>query len=183
MPRRRGGRELQSSCYCETQPIMHLHLPRRHRRQLLLPPGLLALAGLLWLGCVCIRQDVRLIRYSTFDLTCNALRGHRHNEFWQSPEEINKLRQWQEFRLTGATTSDTVSIRKIAQRLRRLHRANASSYGLKIIFDRHSKYKDFIALLNAITKAEIKKYTFETRLNLPVLYILGGTEPAHHYYY
>jgi hypothetical protein len=162
---------------------MHFHLPRHHRRQLLLPPGLLALAGLLWLGSVSIRQDVRLIRYSTFDLTCNALSGHRNDEFWQSPEEISKLRQWQEFRLTGSATSDTISIRKIAQRLRGLHRADASSYGVKIVFDRHSKYKVSIALLNAVTKAGIRKYTFEIRLNQPVLYVLGGTEPTHHYYY
>ena len=33
---------------------MHLYLPRRHRRQLLFPPGLLTLAGLLWLGCVAL---------------------------------------------------------------------------------------------------------------------------------
>ena len=162
---------------------MHFHLLRRHRRPLLLPPGLLALAGLLWLGSLYIRQDVRLNRYSSFQLFCNGLSGHDNGEFWQSPEAINKLRQWQEFRLSGATAADTVSIRRIAQRLRGLHRANASSYGIKIVFDRHSKYKDFIALLNAVTKAGIKKYTFETRLNLPVLYILGGTERAHYYYY
>ena len=34
--------------------LMHFYLPRRHRRQLLFPPGLLALAGLLWLGCVAL---------------------------------------------------------------------------------------------------------------------------------
>ena len=33
---------------------MHFYLPRRHGRQLLFPPGLLALAGLLWLGCVAL---------------------------------------------------------------------------------------------------------------------------------
>ncbi|MDO7846376.1 hypothetical protein Q5H92_08415 [Hymenobacter sp. M29] len=162
---------------------MHFYLLRRHRRPLLLPPGLLALAGLLWLGSIYIRQDVRLTHYSIFQLFCNGLSGHNNGEFWESPEAVTSLRQWQEFRLTGSTTSDTVSIRRIAQVLKKLHHANASSYGLKIVFDRHSKYKDFIALLNAITKAGIRKYTFETRLELPVLYVLGGTEPVHYYYY
>ena len=30
------------------------YLPRRHRRKLLFPPGLLAMAGLLWLGRVAV---------------------------------------------------------------------------------------------------------------------------------
>ena len=34
--------------------LLPLHLPRRHRRPLLFPPGLLALAWLLWLGCVAL---------------------------------------------------------------------------------------------------------------------------------
>jgi hypothetical protein len=36
--------------------IIPLHLPRRHRRPLLFPPGLLTLAWLLWLGCVALSQ-------------------------------------------------------------------------------------------------------------------------------
>ncbi|SHK86727.1 hypothetical protein [Hymenobacter psychrotolerans] len=35
--------------------LLPLHLPRR-RRPLLFPPGLLALAWLLWLGCVALPQ-------------------------------------------------------------------------------------------------------------------------------
>ncbi|MBX0290506.1 hypothetical protein K3G63_08660 [Hymenobacter sp. HSC-4F20] len=34
--------------------MLPLFLPRRSRRSLLFPPGLLALAGLLWLGCVAL---------------------------------------------------------------------------------------------------------------------------------
>ncbi|AHJ96824.1 hypothetical protein [Hymenobacter swuensis] len=34
-----------------------LYLPRRHRRHLLFPPGLLALAGLLWLGCAVVPRN------------------------------------------------------------------------------------------------------------------------------
>ena len=33
---------------------MPFYLPRRYRRKLLFPPSLLALAGLLWLGCVAV---------------------------------------------------------------------------------------------------------------------------------
>ena len=36
--------------------VIHLPYPRRTRRRLLLPPGLLALAWLLWLGCVAVPQ-------------------------------------------------------------------------------------------------------------------------------
>ncbi|OWP62965.1 hypothetical protein CDA63_11305 [Hymenobacter amundsenii] len=36
--------------------MLTIALPRRHRRPLLLPPGLLALAWLLWLGCVAVPQ-------------------------------------------------------------------------------------------------------------------------------
>jgi hypothetical protein len=35
-----------------------LYLPRRHRRPLLFPPGLLALAWLLWLGCVALLPHI-----------------------------------------------------------------------------------------------------------------------------
>ncbi|WP_157530519.1 hypothetical protein [Hymenobacter norwichensis] len=35
-----------------------LYLPRRHRRPLLFPPGLLALAWLLWIGCVVILPHI-----------------------------------------------------------------------------------------------------------------------------
>ena len=48
---------------------MHFYLPRRHCRRLLFPPGLLALAGLLWLGCVYITQNVRLKPFPVLQLT------------------------------------------------------------------------------------------------------------------
>ena len=57
---------------------MHFHLPRRHRRRLLLPPGLLALAGLLLLGCLALRPwQERLGRKVVMQLTMPPINESR----------------------------------------------------------------------------------------------------------
>ena len=53
---------------------MHFYLPRRHRRRLLLPPGWVALAGLLLLGCLALRPwQERLKRQVVLELTMPPL--------------------------------------------------------------------------------------------------------------
>lgn len=54
---------------------MHFYLPRRHRRPLLFPPGLLALAELLWLGCVALgRWEPALRLHNVVQLTSQCFR-------------------------------------------------------------------------------------------------------------
>jgi len=53
---------------------MPFYLPRRHRRPLLFPPGLLALTGLLWLGCVALgRWEPALRLHNVVQLTMPML--------------------------------------------------------------------------------------------------------------
>ena len=57
---------------------MHFYLPRRHRRRLLLPPGLVALAGLLLLGCLALRPwQERLSKKVAFELTMPPINKSR----------------------------------------------------------------------------------------------------------
>ena len=154
---------------------MHFYLPRRHRRKLLFPPGLLALAGLLWLGCVALSGNVRLKRYSVLQLTVPILHkpsDENDSRFWFSPQALDSMRRWQTFRLTGFSFADTIAVSHILMSLSVLHSA-ADSTGVKIVFGESSKYTDFICLLNAAERFGIRKYAFETRMQLPVLYFLS----------
>lgn len=158
---------------------MHFYLPRRHRRKLLFPPGLLALAGLLWLGCLALSGNPRLKRYSVLQLTVPMLHKPSDKDdsrYWFTPQTLDSMRQWQTFRLTGLSFADTIAIRHILRSLSGLHSA-ADSTGVKIVFGESSKYADFICLLNGAERFRIHKYAFETRVKLPVLYFLSDRPP------
>lgn len=157
---------------------MRFYSPRRHRRRLLFPPGLLALAGLLWLGCVYIRQDSRLQPVAAIPFFVYALNPPPCNEaipgLWESPKHLAGLRVWRQYQLTGHVSSDTSAMRNILRYLSTLRARTASDtiYGAKVIFGTYSKYGDLVKIISELTRRDVKKYAFETRISQPVLYIL-----------
>ena len=105
---------------------MHSYLPRRRRRPLLFPPGLLALAGLLWLGCVQLGSNPRAIRHAVLELPMPFL----HKPVERKYLDKEYLRQWyassprrllgmkcQTFRLTGLSLEDTIVMRQVIKHI------------------------------------------------------------------
>lgn len=86
---------------------MHFYLPRRHRRYLLFPPGLLALAGLLWLGCVALGPWQEALKLkSVMQLTMPSLYPHDEDgtfnktgidnspdKYWFSSQKLANMQQ------------------------------------------------------------------------------------------
>ena len=107
-----------------TLSFMHLHLPRRHRRKLLFPPGLLALAGLLWLGCVAVRswQEQLKPRYVIrFTMpTRPPANWPQPTIRWviPSPDTLLKQGSWHEATLTGNDANDSFQQQHIIEELR-----------------------------------------------------------------
>ncbi|MBF9239919.1 hypothetical protein I2I05_21180 [Hymenobacter sp. BT683] len=153
---------------------MNFYPPRHHRRKLLFPPGLLALAGLLWLGCFYIRQDSRLKRATVLQLTVPEL----DEVYFGHPLTVRYLagmRQWHTFKLIGVTSSDLITVRQVISCLPTLYSSQDSIQGVKVTFGRNSKYSDLIHILSALNQAEINRFAFETRTSLPILYIIENS--------
>lgn len=156
---------------------MPFYLPRRHRRRLLLPPGLLALAGLLLLGCLHISLNSRLKKQVAITLFVPPL--HLASDsvlrtIWPSPNELARLRVWRVYQLTGNPASDTISMRRILRYLSTLPACTPSDTvnGSKVVFGKNSKYAGFIRIISSLARWDVNKYVFETRISPPVLYIL-----------
>lgn len=105
---------------------MPFYFPRRHRRPLLLPLGLLALAGLLLLGCLalCPWQE-RLKRRSIIQLTM-PIRPQpgdsrlKINNFLPNPDTLRKHYSWHNAHLTGNIQQDNWKQQQIIRALHKI---------------------------------------------------------------
>ncbi|WP_125932444.1 hypothetical protein [Hymenobacter glacialis] len=141
---------------------MHFHLPRRHRRALLFPPGLLALAGLLWLGCgaVGLWQEQLKPRY-VVQLTAPTIKQSNSPELGYyiiPPAEAQKLRPWREAYFSGNPKSDLQTQECITTAIRAIKADTAQDGGVRVRFAREARYEQFVFLLNLMNKEGFKQY-------------------------
>lgn len=147
---------------------MHFYQPRRYRRKLLFPPGLLALAGLLWLGCVALRpwQDA-LKRRSVLQLIVVPL--HPSSIWDGSPllslSKINAFRPWRDAILEGnKKTSARLPQRAfITNVVRTMMADSAHAGGVRIHFASSTQYSDFIFVLDLLKRENVKQYWLDNR--------------------
>ena len=81
------------------------------------------------------------------------------------------MQQWESFNLSALPTLDTITIQQIIQRISTLYNAPDSTHGMRIVFNKNSKYTGFIHLLNAVKEVGIHRYAFEIRTSAPTFYI------------
>lgn len=71
-------------------------------------------------------------------------------------------------------------MRQIIERIPALRNASDSTSGVKVTFDKNSKYGDFIQLLNAVNALRVRRYAFETRVYPPIFYVLEDRKLGYH---
>lgn len=146
-----------------------LHFPRRHRRPLLFPPGLLALAWLLWLGCVTLPRMRGMEKPQTImQLTMPPAHAANSSPFpiiergWvalnPSPVAIEKFRPWQTLVFSGNLWADYFSYKQTKTHIIRLHNAANQAKGLRIRFTSQARYGALMYTLDLLNRYDITKY-------------------------
>jgi hypothetical protein len=143
---------------------MHFHLPRRHRRPLLLPPGLLALAGLLWLGCIQVGVwHEQLKQWHVLDLTMPIYTTHheKHSIRFElpNPDSVCISCSWKDIYLTDknnyADRNEQIGAEKAVHAM--MANMNDSS-GVRIRFARTARFKQLIFAFNTLERENVRKY-------------------------
>ncbi|WP_201980073.1 hypothetical protein [Hymenobacter rubidus] len=162
---------------------MHLYLPRRHRRKLLLPPGLLALTGLLWLGSVAIRSwREKLRRKAVVQLTMPPRPDSDtifHTSSFSNPlripflySQLYKLYKWREVEFNGNAAHDSLSALLISQNIQAMRADTIPNCGIRVVFTSKVSYKGWVKLIDLMTLNDQKKYLFDMYHGPLTLYVL-----------
>jgi len=165
---------------------MHFQLPRRHRRQLLFPPGLLALAGLLWLGCVAVRGwQQQLKRWYCIQLTMPIYPPPAR--VWEptirfylpNPDTICKSCAWKDLYLTGRNDSEGIREQiRVEDAIHAMMNDVGHGKGVRIHLVRAARYKHLVFVLNTLNRADVRKYWLDIYHNPNTLYAFNEAPVA-----
>ena len=150
---------------------MNLYLPRRHRRKLLLPPGLLALAGLLWLGSMAVGTwREKLMRRSVMELTMPTIHIDRNNPMYGkhsplllSPHALNRFRVWRDIYFNGQLKNDSINLLKLNRAVVYMQAHATGATGIRVRFSLQAKYANLISTLNSMLKYDVQKYWLDIK--------------------
>lgn len=161
---------------------MQLYVPRRHRRKLLFPPGLLALAGLLWLGCLVLNtHPERLKQKFVIQIVMPPLVPSKMS--WVpyvlqlAPRKIEAFRSWQDAHFTGDAEADAPQQARVAEDIRAIMADSGHSNGVRIHFAPASRYKQLVFVLDLMVRENVKNYWLDIRRTPATLY--AYTEVRH----
>ncbi|MFD1469475.1 hypothetical protein ACFQ48_14700 [Hymenobacter caeli] len=153
---------------------MHFYLPRRYRRPLLFPPGLLALAGLLWLGCVALgpwREWLKL--KSVMQLTMPVLPLSKHSEtgpfILPSSAKVRSMGPWRDNYITGKPEGKAHEYAGITNDVRTMMADSAHHGGVRVRFAPTAHYKDLVFVLDLMNREKSKRYWLDI-INKPVTF-------------
>ena len=155
---------------------MSFHLPRRHRRRLLLPPGLVALAGLLLLGCLALRPwQEWLTRRSVIEL--NMMPRPVSDQLWPRPDlspdclwpksngpklrssNLANFRNWTTFEFGLDKKVNALRTRQIDSMLSSIGpNPNWENNGLRISFGPGAHYDSIVGTLNLMNRHRVSQY-------------------------
>ncbi|QIX62835.1 hypothetical protein HER32_17305 [Hymenobacter sp. BT18] len=130
-----------------------LYLPRRHRRRLFFPPGLLALAWLLWLGCVEWRNS--LITRPYFNVLPSTFPSLYGSDFtvpkyapptYLSEYQLAYFKSWQTVIITGNLWNEFFEVHRTKNIISQL--SDKNNKGLIVHFERKAKYSSFIHVID-----------------------------------
>ena len=160
--------------------MMPFHLLRRHRRPLLLPPGVLALAGLLLVGCLALRPwQAQLTRPTTLQLTMPVRHGNSIVSNVFEPEKLTRFREWHDTYLNGSRDGDTRRARGIVRQAARMQAAPLRDQRLRVQLGPHATYSELVFLLNTMNRFNIKKYVLDINHGPTIFYAFTVTPLAH----
>jgi hypothetical protein len=155
---------------------MYFHLPRRHRRKLLLPPGLLALAGLLWLGSVVVGSwQEELKQWYVLQLTMPIRTAHHDKNSIRfelpNPDTVCRPCAWKDVYLTNRndSTDRQEQIRAENAVYAMMHDTEHSN-GVRIHFAKAVRFRHLIFALNTLERENVRKYWLDIHHTPTVLY-------------
>ncbi|MBO2011728.1 hypothetical protein [Hymenobacter negativus] len=143
---------------------MRFYLPRRYRRKLLFPPGLLALAGLLWLGCVAVgswREQLKP-RYA-ISITTPVRLIHHDSQFptiqfeLPNPDSVCESCNWHNASFTGNPIADKHEQALVVKYVRNIIADTMHAGGIRIRFTPTAHYASLVFILNLMNEKAVKK--------------------------
>ncbi|MDO7877765.1 hypothetical protein Q5H93_23720 [Hymenobacter sp. ASUV-10] len=155
-----------------------LYLPRRHRRRLLLPPGLLALAGGVLVSCLGLLASPHVLRLqSVLQLKMPLL--HPDDEWdFRAPSQLLSRYQLERFRPwhNSYFSSDPAANRREQLRLttavRNMVADTWHSGGVRVHFTPRARYEQLIFTLDLMNRENVKKYWIDHRKGNTTFYAI-----------
>ena len=164
---------------------MNFQLPRRHRRQLLFPPGLLALAGLLWLGCAVINSwQEKLKQKSVVEIFLPPLRTGKDSPAYNdspaglSPRALDRFRCWRDIYFNGQSKNDSVNLRNLNQAAGYMQAHATHEHGIRVRFSSRATYTSLVTTLNTMLKHNIRRYWLDIKHRPTAFYAFTGAPVA-----
>ena len=159
---------------------MQLYLPRRHHRRLLLPPGLLTLAGLLLVGCLALRPwQERLTQRSVLELTMPVRYGHSTINNVFEPNELTKFNDWYDTYFDGSRSGDARHALGIIRQVAAMQAMPLRDQRLRVQLGSQATYSELVFLLDAMARFNIKKYVLDVNHGPTTFYAFTVTPLAH----
>jgi hypothetical protein len=159
---------------------MPFYLPRRHRRRLLLPPGLVALAGLLLVGCLALRPwQERLTRPTVIDFTMPVRHGRSMIDNVFEPKELTKCNDWYDTYFDGSRSGDARHALGIIRQAAAMQAFPQRDQRLQVQLGRRATYAELVFLLDTMDRFNIKKYVLDINHGPTVFYAFTVTPLAH----
>lgn len=153
-----------------------MHFPRQHRRKLFFPPGLLALAFLLLMGCMWMSRDARLQPKTI--LLVNFLPTYPSRELlaytettpYLSERQLQQFCDWDEFTLSGQILHDSLLLTRVNHLIADYQKYAMHRRGIRIQFSDAARYASLVEVVNIMQKHNVKKYWFKLHHTPTVFY-------------
>ncbi len=160
---------------------MPFHLPRRHRHRLLLPPGLLALAGLLLLGCLALRPWQELARVpGTIQLTVPIHDPHPAlptiRFLVPNPDTLCERRFRHDAVLNGNPIHDQIQYSRIAASIRFITADKKHNGMVCVRLASTAHYENMVALLDLMARLNSRKHGFDFTRKPVAFYVFSSRE-------
>ncbi|MDQ2772276.1 MAG: hypothetical protein M3Y54_17460 [Bacteroidota bacterium] len=139
------------------------HFSRRYRRPLLLPPGLLALAGLLLVGCLALRPwQENLSRKVVIQLAMPLYppRNEKPTIRFElpNPSTVCKTCAWSDAYFTGRVTAEKQEQTRVEQAIHTFMADSVHGGGIRVHFSSASYYRNLVSVLNILEKEKARKF-------------------------
>ena len=159
----------------------YLPIPRRFRRPLLFPPGLLALAWLLCLSCAALPQMRgaelrRVIQFNQPSITRSPL-------YWEkSPvhleeDRLEMFRAWQTVKFIGNRWHDYFAERLVLDIFQQFQTNPNRDAGIRITFDDSVTYSSLLYCIDALQYAGHADYWLDIKREPTRLYVYTRYQP------
>ena len=159
---------------------MPFHFLRRHRRSLLLPPGLLALAGLLLVGCLALRPwQEQLKRPTVIELSMPVRHGRSFLTTVFEPAKLTRFQSWHDTYLNGSPSGDARRTLGIIRQVAAMQAMPLRDQRLRVQLGPHATYAELVFLLNTMSRFNIKKYVLDINHGSTIFYAFTVTPLAH----